>query len=82
MDSLLLAVPWLAVLALFAILAPRLRSFAAFSQGELFAALYGRAMRWATVAVLVAVFSAWCGAEISAAGGLAFAVALAAARRV
>jgi Na+/proline symporter len=66
----LLAVPWLAVLGLFAILAPRLRAFAAFSQGELFAALYGRAMRWATVAVLVAVFSAWCGAEINAAGEL------------
>jgi solute:Na+ symporter, SSS family len=66
----LLAVPWLAVLALFAVLARRLRAFPAFSQGELFAALYGRAMRWVTVAVLVAVFSAWCGAEINAAGEL------------
>jgi len=66
----LLAVPWLAVLALFALLAPRLRHFAAFSQGELFGALFGRGMRWLTVAVLVAVFTAWCGAEIAAAGEL------------
>ena len=66
----LLAVPWLAVLALFALLAPRLRRFPAFSQGELFGALFGPTMRWLTVAVLVAVFSAWCGAEIAAAGEL------------
>ena len=66
----LLAVPWLAVLVLFALLAPRLRRFPAFSQGELFGALFGPAMRWLTVAVLVAVFSAWCGAEIAAAGEL------------
>ena len=66
----LLAVPWLAVLALFALLAPRLRRFPAFSQGELFGTLFGPTMRWLTVAVLVAVFSAWCGAEIAAAGEL------------
>ena len=66
----LLAVPWLVVLALFALLAPRLRQFAAFSQGELFGTLFGPSMRWLTVAVLVAVFSAWCGAEIAAAGEL------------
>jgi SSS family solute:Na+ symporter len=64
----LLAVPWLAVLALFAALAPRLRRFAAFSQGELFGTLFGQRMRWLTAAVLVAVFTAWCGAEIAAAG--------------
>jgi Na+/proline symporter len=66
----LLAIPWLAVLGLFAILAPRLRRFAAFSQGELFGALYGDRVRWLTVAVLVAVFLTWCGAEIAAAGDL------------
>ena len=47
----LLAVPWLAVLALFALLAPRLRRFPAFSQGELFGALFGPTMRWLTVSV-------------------------------
>jgi len=66
----LLAIPWLAVLALFAILAPRLRRFAAFSQGELFGSLYGDRLRWLTVVVLVAVFLTWCGAEIAAAGEL------------
>jgi Na+/proline symporter len=66
----LLAIPWLAVLALFAVLAPRLRRFAAFSQGELFGSLYGDRLRWLTVIVLVAVFLTWCGAEIAAAGEL------------
>jgi Na+/proline symporter len=66
----LLAIPWLAVLGLFAVLAPRLRRFAAFSQGELFGKLYGNGLRWLTVAVLVAVFLTWCGAEIAAAGDL------------
>ena len=66
----LLAIPWLAVLGLFALLAPRLRRFAAFSQGELFGKLYGDGLRWLTVAVLVAVFLTWCGAEIAAAGDL------------
>ena len=66
----LLAIPWLAVLGLFALLAPRLRRFAAFSQGELFGTLYGRGLRWLTVGVLVAVFLTWCGAEIAAAGDL------------
>jgi Na+/proline symporter len=66
----LLAIPWLAVLGLFAILAPRLRRFKAFSQGELFGSLYGNGLRWLTVAVLVAVFLTWCGAEIAAAGDL------------
>jgi solute:Na+ symporter, SSS family len=66
----LLAVPWLAVLALFALLVPRLRRFGAFSQGELFGAVYGAGLRRLTVAVLVAVFLAWCGAEIAAAGEL------------
>jgi Na+/proline symporter len=66
----LLAIPWLAVLGLFALLAPRLRRFAAFSQGELFGKLYGNGLRWLTVAVLVAVFLTWCGAEIAAAGDL------------
>jgi Na+/proline symporter len=66
----LLAIPWLAVLGLFAILAPRLRRFRAFSQGELFGSLYGNGLRWLTVAVLVAVFLTWCGAEIAAAGDL------------
>jgi len=66
----LLAIPWLAVLGLFALLAPRLRRFAAFSQGELFGKLYGDGLRWPTVVVLVAVFLVWCGAEIAAAGDL------------
>ena len=66
----LLAIPWLAVLGLFAVLAPRLRRFAAFSQGELFGKLYGDGVRRLTVAVLVAVFLTWCGAEIAAAGEL------------
>ncbi len=66
----LLAIPWLVVLGLFALLAPRLRRFAAFSQGELFGKLYGDRLRWLTVAVLVAVFLTWCGAEIAAAGDL------------
>jgi Na+/proline symporter len=66
----LLAIPWLAVLGLFAILAPRLRRFAAFSQGELFGALYGDGLRRLTVVVLAAVFLTWCGAEIAAAGHL------------
>lgn len=66
----LLAIPWLSVLGLFALLAPRLRRFAAFSQGELFGKLYGNGLRWLTVAVLVAVFLTWCGAEIAAAGDL------------
>jgi Na+/proline symporter len=66
----LLAIPWLVVLGLFAILAPRLRRFAAFSQGELFGTLYGDGLRWLTVVVLVAVFLTWCGAEIAAAGDL------------
>jgi Na+/proline symporter len=66
----LLAIPWLVVLGLFAVLAPRLRRFAAFSQGELLGKLYGDGMRWLTVAVLVAVFLTWCGAEIAAAGEL------------
>jgi Na+/proline symporter len=66
----LLAIPWLVVLGLFALLAPRLRRFAAFSQGELFGKLYGNGLRRLTVAVLVAVFLTWCGAEIAAAGEL------------
>lgn len=66
----LLAIPWLVVLGLFALLAPRLRRFAAFSQGELFGKLYGHGLRWLTVIVLVAVFLTWCGAEIAAAGEL------------
>jgi solute:Na+ symporter, SSS family len=66
----LLAIPWLVVLGLFALLAPRLRRFAAFSQGELFGKLYGNGLRWLTVVVLVAVFLTWCGAEIAAAGEL------------
>jgi Na+/proline symporter len=66
----LLAIPWLSVLGLFALLAARLRRFAAFSQGELFGKLYGNWVRWVTVAVLVAVFLTWCGAEIAAAGDL------------
>jgi Na+/proline symporter len=66
----LLAIPWLVVLGLFALLAPRLRRFAAFSQGELFGRLYGHRLRWLTVIVLVAVFLTWCGAEIAAAGEL------------
>jgi SSS family solute:Na+ symporter len=66
----LLAIPWLVVLGLFALLAPRLRRFAAFSQGELFGKLYGHRLRWLTVIVLVAVFLTWCGAEIAAAGEL------------
>ncbi len=66
----LLAIPWLAVLGLFALLVPRLRRFAAFSQGELFGTLYGHGLRWLTVGVLVAVFLTWCGAEIAAAGNL------------
>jgi len=64
----LLAIPWLAVLGLFAMLAPRLRRFAAFSQGELFGKLCGNGVRRLTVAVLVAVLPTWCGAEIAAAG--------------
>jgi solute:Na+ symporter, SSS family len=66
----LLAIPWLAVLGLFAVFVGRLRRFRAFSQGELLGQLYGGAMRWLTVAVLAAVFLAWCGAEIAAAGEL------------
>jgi Na+/proline symporter len=66
----LLGIPWLLVLGLFGLLAPRLRRFQAFSQGELFGALFGPLLRWVTVAVLVAVFLAWCGAEIAAAGEL------------
>lgn len=66
----LLAIPWIVVLGLFALLAPRLRSFQAFSQGELFGNLHGNGMRRLTVAVLITVFLAWCGAEIAAAGAL------------
>ncbi|MCS7182755.1 MAG: hypothetical protein NZ869_06560 [Thermoanaerobaculum sp.] len=66
----LLAVPWLITLALFCWLAPRLRGFGAFSQGELFARIYGRDLQRLTVAVLSLVFLAWCGAEIAAAGQL------------
>jgi len=66
----LLAIPWLLVLALFALLAPRLRSHRAFSQGELFGRLYGAGLRRLTVAVLIVVFLSWCGAEIAAAGEL------------
>ncbi len=66
----LLAIPWLVVLALFALLAPRLRRFRAFSQGELFDRLYGPGVRRLTVAVLSVVFLLWCGAEIAAAGEL------------
>gem|GEM_PF-6424018 len=68
----LLAVPWLLVLALFGALAPRLRRFAAFSQGGLFGSLCGRSMRWLSGGVLVAVFTAWCGAGIAAAAGQEF----------
>ncbi len=66
----LLAVPWLVTLGLFFFLAPRLRSFGAFSQGELFGRLYGRDVQLLTVLVLSLVFLAWCGAEIAAAGQL------------
>ena len=66
----LLAIPWLLVLGLFVLLAPRLRRFPAFSQGELFGRLYGEGLRWLTVLVLVSVFLVWCGAEIAAAGEL------------
>ena len=66
----LLGVPWLCVLALFFWFAPRLRSFGAFSQGELFGKVYGRKMQLLTALVLSAVFLAWCGAEIAAAGAM------------
>ena len=66
----LLAVPWLVVLGLFAVFSPRLRRFDAFSQGELFGALYGPGVRHLTVVVLSVVFLLWCGAEIAAAGDL------------
>jgi Na+/proline symporter len=66
----LLGVPWLCVLALFFWLAPRLRSFGAFSQGELFGKVYGTQLQLITAVVLSAVFLAWCGAEIAAASAM------------
>lgn len=62
----LLGLPWLIVLALFFLLAPRLRSFGAFSQGELFGKEYGPQIQALTVSVLSIVFLTWCGAEIAA----------------
>lgn len=62
----LLGIPWLAVLALFFLLAPRLRSLGAFSQGELFGKVYGSRVQALTVFVLSLVFLTWCGAEIAA----------------
>lgn len=62
----LLGIPWLLVLALFFLLAPRFRSFGAFSQGELFGKVYGPQIQALTVFVLSLVFLTWCGAEIAA----------------
>lgn len=66
----LLAIPWLVTLGLFFLLAPRLRDFGAFSQGELFGRVYGRGVQLLTALILSLVFLAWCGAEIAAAGQL------------
>ncbi len=63
----LLALPWLLVMSLFYILAPRFRKLAAFSQPEMVAARFGTETRKFIALPLAFVFLVWGGAEIFAA---------------
>lgn len=63
----LLAIPWLAAMAGFYLLAPRFRKLPAFSQPEMVGQRFGQRARQLLAAPLALVFLIWCGAEIYAA---------------
>ena len=65
-----LSLPWILVLGIFIVLAPRLRNIPVFSQPELIGGRFGRTAGRLTAIPILAVFIIWAGAELDVASAL------------